>query len=334
MTMMSIPTAKPVAIMLMGPTASGKTNIALKLFDEMDCELINVDSAQFFKGMDIGTAKLSEKELQRYPHRMMSFLDPTQSYSIAQFQYDILAEISDILDRGKTPLLIGGSMMYFKVLIEGMSQLPKTDPLIRQHVESIYKDKGLLHMHEWLSSLDSDSALRLHVNDTQRVLRAIEVCLMGNKTMTAYLSEGKEALEYPCRWLPIALVPSSRQVLHANIEARFHSMLEQGFLREVEQLYQRSDLHANLTSMRSVGYKQAWAYLEGRMSYNEMIEKAVISTRQFAKRQFTWLRGWSDELAIYDSTPVLEATLEQRDARFIALFENIYDDIILNINRK
>lgn len=320
---------KPPAILLMGPTASGKTALAQKLCDEYPCDIINVDSAQFYKGMNIGTAKPDEEELAAYPHRLLSFLDPTDHYSVAQFQKDVLIEIEDILAQNRIPLLVGGSMMYFKVLVEGMSHLPETDKALRKELEEKMQEKGLVHMHRWLKRLDPQTAERLHMNDTQRILRALEVCLSGEKTMSQLLEQGREVPEFPCRWVQIGLFPENRALLHERIEVRFKQMLEQGFVAEVEKLYKRPDIDKNLPALRAVGYKQVWEYLDGALAYENMQERGIIATRQFAKRQYTWLRSWKD-IQFFDNSRTFALSNIEREK----VEASFFDEVIGHLNQK
>lgn len=284
---------KPAAIFLMGPTASGKTDLAMMLSDQLPVEIISVDSALIYKDMSIGTAKPSTKELAAYPHHLIDILDPAESYSAAQFREDALALMEEITQRGKIPLLVGGTMMYFKVLLEGMSELPQASSVIREEIEKTANDKGWEFVHQQLASVDQESAQRIHPNDPQRLQRALEVYRLSGKTMTEHrLLEQQQKDEFPFNVVQFALAPEQRATLHQRIAARFERMLDDGFEAEVQKLYQRKDLHQSLPSIRAVGYRQMWQYLEGELSWEEMHEKGVVATRQLAKRQFTWLRGW------------------------------------------
>ncbi|MGJ8693237.1 MAG: tRNA (adenosine(37)-N6)-dimethylallyltransferase MiaA [Thalassotalea sp.] len=274
----------------MGPTASGKTALAMALYDNLPCDIISVDSALVFKGMDIGTAKPTAQELEKYPHRLIDLIDPAQSYSAADFCKDALREIAEIQARGRIPLLVGGTMMYFKSLIEGISPLPEADASIRKQIESEAAALGWAAMHEQLEVFDPVSAKRIHQNDPQRLTRAIEVYRLTGKSLTELTEIKGKKLGGDV--IQLAITPSDRKTLHQRIEQRFDIMMQQGFEQEVVKLKQRPDLHENLPSIRCVGYRQMWQYLNNEFSYDEMIFKGVCATRQLAKRQLTWLRSW------------------------------------------
>lgn len=284
---------KPQAVFLMGPTASGKTDLAMHLVQESNCEIISVDSAMVYKGLNIGSAKPSADELALAPHRLIDICDPSESYSAARFRDDALREMAQITAEGKTPLLVGGTMLYYKALLEGMNNLPDSNPEIRQALQLELEQTGLVKLHHQLQQVDPISAKRINPNDPQRTLRALEVYRMTGKPLSQLHAE-QEQQEFPYQTLQIAIAPQDRAFLHQRIELRFQQMMEQGFLQEVENLYQREDLHSDLPAIRSVGYRQMWQYLSGEMSLDEAIERAIIATRQLAKRQFTWLRSWSD----------------------------------------
>lgn len=282
-------TKNPV-ITIMGPTASGKTDLAMALSDEINGEIISVDSALIYKNMDIGTAKPTQDELVQYPHKLISFLDPKEVYSAADFRSDAITEIQNAYDNGKTPILVGGTMMYFKSLIEGISKLPEADETIRAEIEALANDKGWHYIHQELAKIDPDSAARIHPNDPQRINRAYEVYRISGQTMTELMKAEKESIPFPVQ--QFAFQCEDKTLLHERIEQRFHIMLEQGFKSEVEALYSRGDLHLDLPSMRSVGYRQMWEHLDGKLDWDEMIFRGVVATRQLAKRQLTWLRSW------------------------------------------
>lgn len=284
------PERLPPVICLMGPTASGKTALAMALYDNLPCDIISVDSALVFKGMDIGTAKPTAQELEKYPHRLIDLIDPAQSYSAADFCKDALREIAEIQARGRIPLLVGGTMMYFKSLIEGISPLPEADASIRKQIESEAAALGWAAMHEQLEVFDPVSAKRIHQNDPQRLTRAIEVYRLTGKSLTELTEIKGKKLGGDV--IQLAITPSDRKTLHQRIEQRFDIMMQQGFEQEVVKLKQRPDLHENLPSIRCVGYRQMWQYLNNEFSYDEMIFKGVCATRQLAKRQLTWLRSW------------------------------------------
>ena len=290
----------PPAIFLMGPTASGKTDLALQLARELPCEIISVDSALIYRGMDIGSAKPSSEILQAYPHHLVDIIDPAQNYSAAQFREDALAAMADITARGRIPLLVGGTMLYYKALTDGLASMPAADPQMRAALEQQAATEGWAALHAELEQVDPVSAERIHPNDPQRIMRALEVWRVSGQSMTehrahqALQKQASNSGHLPYNVATFAIAPQQRSVLHERIARRFQLMLEQGFLAEVEALWQRGDLHADLPSIRAVGYRQAWAYLQGDYTYDEMIERGIIATRQLAKRQFTWLRSWAD----------------------------------------
>jgi len=292
----------PPAIFLMGPTASGKTDLAIELARVLPCEIVSVDSALVYRGMDIGTAKPSRELLAEFPHRLIDIRDPAESYSAAEFRSDALAAMAEITAAGRIPLLVGGTMLYFKALLEGLADMPSADPQVRAQLEAQAGEQGWPALHAELARVDPESAARIHPNDPQRLVRALEVYRVSGLSMTEHrrrqvlqnLHAGAplgEALPYTVAHLAIA--PEQRQVLHERIARRFRLMLEQDFVAEVEALYARGDLHLGLPSMRSVGYRQVWEYIEGHLTRDEMCERAIVATRQLAKRQFTWLRSWS-----------------------------------------
>ncbi|EAS41040.1 tRNA (adenosine(37)-N6)-dimethylallyltransferase MiaA [Photobacterium profundum] len=282
----------PQAIFLMGPTASGKTDLAIRLREQLPVELISVDSALIYKGMDIGTAKPDERELSLAPHRLIDIRDPAQSYSAGDFRTDALKEMADIVAEGRIPLLVGGTMLYYKALLEGLSPLPASDPDVRAGIEREAQEKGWQFLHEELVRIDPVSGARIHPNDPQRLSRALEVFRISGKTLTELTKTQGEPLPY--RVHQFAIAPKDRAVLHQRIEQRFENMIEAGFEEEVRALYQRGDLHPDLPSIRCVGYRQMWDYLGGNCDLDEAVFRGVCATRQLAKRQITWLRGWKD----------------------------------------
>ena len=284
-----INSALPV-IAIMGPTASGKTGLALDIAAKVESEVISVDSALVYKGMDIGTAKPTQEEQAGVVHHLIDIIDPAQSYSVSQFVNDTNALIGDILARGKVPILAGGTMMYFNALINGISPLPKSDEKIRDEITQQAQRLGWSKLHDELRGVDPISGERIHPNDPQRITRALEVYRSTGKTLTHW--QQQEGERCPYNIAQFAIAPADRAVLHERIATRFDLMLEQGFENEVVKLYERSDLHEDLPSIRSVGYRQMWQYLDGQLSYAEMRERGIIATRQLAKRQLTWLRGW------------------------------------------
>lgn len=283
---------EPPVIFLMGPTASGKTALAMALCDVLPCDIISVDSALVFKGMDIGTAKPTADELVAYPHQLIDIRDPSESYSAADFCQDALKAIAKSRKNGRIPLLVGGTMMYFKSLIDGISPLPEADKNIRNAIELEAADKGWLAMHEELQSIDPVSAQRIHPNDPQRLARAIEVYRKTGNTLTQ-LTEIKGD-KVSGNVLQFAIAPKERSDLHARIELRFKQMIAQDFEQEVIALKKRGDLHLDLPAIRCVGYRQMWQHLAGEYDRDEMIFKGICATRQLAKRQLTWLRSWQD----------------------------------------
>ncbi len=290
--------AAPLAVAIMGPTASGKTAAALEIARHIPCEIISVDSALVYREMDIGTAKPTAGELASVPHHLIDILDPTEAYSAMQFRNDALRLAQDIRARGKLPLLVGGTMLYFKVLRDGLDDLPEADPEVRARLDEEAARDGVPAQHARLAKLDPDTAARLKPNDSQRIQRALEIIELTGKPMSALLTQ-KTAAALPFTLLPLALEPSDRAVLHERIARRFDLMLENdGLLNEVRKLRARGDLHLGLPSMRCVGYRQAWEHLDGQYDRAEMRERGVIATRQLAKRQITWLRSTPERVVI------------------------------------
>lgn len=287
-------TDKPLAIAVMGPTAAGKTDLAIALSDQLRCDIISVDSALVYRGMNIGTAKPTAAELAKSPHRLIDIRDPAEAYSAADFVRDATREMRDIAATGRTPLLVGGTMLYFKSLLEGLSPIPPSDPLIRQQIEAEAAQFGWPHLHRELQRVDSAVADRLHPNHSQRIGRALEVFRGTGRPLSEWQATAGVGAAAEWTWVQIAVAPQRRSVLHQRIAQRFDAMLEAGFLDEVRTLYRRGDLHADLPSMRSVGYRQAWQFLEGACDYAAMREAGIAATRQLAKRQLTWLRNWHD----------------------------------------
>ena len=283
---------RPTVVFLMGPTASGKTALAIELAKRLPCDIISVDSALVYRGMDIGTAKPTAAEQAQAPHRLLDLIDPTEAYSAADFRRDALREIESIVAQGRIPLLVGGTMLYYKALLEGLSPLPAADPIIRQAIETEAEQIGWDALHAQLQQIDPVSAARIHPNDPQRLSRALEVYRISGKTLTELTQTKGEQLPY--RTLQFAIAPTDRELLRQRIAERYQLMLSQGFEQEVQALYQRGDLHADLPSIRCVGYRQMWEYLEGKMSYDEMVYRGIVATCQLAKRQMTWLRGWEN----------------------------------------
>lgn len=278
----------PPAIFLMGPTAAGKTDLAFALHVELPVEVISVDAAQVYRGMDIGTAKPTPAERARVPHRLIDIRDPADAYSAAQFCADALREMAAITAAGRIPLLSGGTLFYFRALEHGLAELPSADPMLRAEIAARAAESGWSALHAELALLDAASAAKIDPHDAQRIQRALEiVALTGHPRAHAQ----PRAAAFPYRAIKLCIAPAERKLLHARIAARFEAMLARGLIAEVELLYRRGDLTPALPSMRTVGYRQIWAYLAGELNYTDMAARAVFATRQLAKRQLTWLRA-------------------------------------------
>lgn len=283
----------PPAIFLMGPTASGKTALAVELVRHLPVEIIGVDSGQIYRSMDIGTAKPDADTLRVAPHRLIDIREPGQSYSAAEFRTDALHEMHEITASGRIPLLVGGTMLYFRALEHGLSPLPVADAGVRAQLETQAAEQGWTALHARLARVDPVAAARIHQNDPQRIQRALEVYELTGTSMTDLIaSQAREPLPY--RVCKLAVAPKDREVLRERIARRFHQMIEQGFMEEVEALYARGDLDLNMPAIRAVGYRQIWHYLQGKYSRAEAIERGIIASRQLAKRQMTWLRSDTD----------------------------------------
>ncbi|WP_255874129.1 tRNA (adenosine(37)-N6)-dimethylallyltransferase MiaA [Microbulbifer elongatus] len=279
----------------MGPTASGKTDLAMAISDQLPVELISVDSALVYRGLDIGSAKPTPEELARYPHRLIDICDPAERYSVGRFRSDALAAMEEISGRGKIPLLVGGTMLYFRALLQGMAEMPEADPAFRAEIEARAQREGWPALHEELRKVDPALAAELHPNHSVRIERALEVYHLSGKTMTQLRAE--QAQTSPVAHFDVqqlAIVPEDRSILHRRIAERFERMLENGFLDEVKSLRTRGDLHKDLPAIRAVGYRQVWEYLDGDINYDEMVAAGIAATRQLAKRQLTWLRRWPE----------------------------------------
>ncbi len=298
---------RPPAIFLMGPTAAGKTGLALDLAEQFPLDIISVDSALVYRGLDIGTAKPDETLLGRVPHALIDIREPVQNYSAAEFRQDALAEMAAITRRGRVPLLTGGTMLYFKALAGGLADLPAANQELRARIEKRAQEVGWQVLHAELEAKDPQTAARIHPNDPQRIQRALEVIeLSGRKMSDLYREQAQQQRgDWEYRVLKMIVCPQPRQELHARIERRFLQMLDQGFMDEVKALRARGDLNPLLPSMRCVGYRQAWSHLDGELTFDEMCQKALAATRQLAKRQLTWLRRERGALW-YD--PELEST--------------------------
>lgn len=282
--------SRPRAILLMGPTASGKTDLAIELAQHYPLDLISVDSALIYRGMDIGTAKPDAATLRRYPHALVDILDPAESYSAWRFVQEATALIEHSHGAGRIPLLVGGTMLYFHALQQGMNALPESDPRLRAQLETERRERGLQALHQELQRVDPASAGRIRPGDSQRTLRALEVYRQAGVPLSQLQAGAARAPAID--FIPILLDAPDRALLHRRIEQRFRRMLEQGFEDEVRVLRARGDLHPELPSMRCVGYRQMWDYLEGNLNREQLVERAVIATRQLAKRQLTWLRKY------------------------------------------
>lgn len=278
-------------ICLMGPTGAGKTPLALKLAEKLPVEIVSVDSVMVYRGMDIGSAKPAPAILHMIPHHLIDMVDPIDPYSAGRFVTDAMRAISAIQAKGKIPLLVGGTMLYFRALLMGLSNLPKADSRIREEILRDAAEKGWVYLHQQLTKIDPEAARRIHENDSQRIARALEVHAITGKP----LSHSQGHMVSPVKDMPViqlAIAPHDRALLHARIAKRFDLMLKEGLIAEVEKLFQCSDLSPQLPSIRSVGYRQVWAYLAGDIAKEEMREQAIAATRQLAKRQLTWLRSW------------------------------------------
>ena len=288
-----------LVIFLLGPTASGKTALALELAKKIDVEIISVDSALVYTQMDVGTSKPNAEELASVPHHLINIISPEQAYSAADFRRDALRLIAEIQSRGRIPLLVGGTMLYYRALEQGLSSLPSADDGLRRELEQELKEKGVQHLHQRLAEIDPESAARIHPNDPQRITRAIEVYELSGKPMSVWWAE-QQAQSFPYPLLKIGLAPQERAILHERIALRFEQMLQQGFVDEVRHLRENPALNLDLPSMRCVGYRQVWQYLDGEFDYETMKDKGIAATRQLAKRQLTWMRS-EKNLVLFDS---------------------------------
>ena len=291
---------RPPVIFLMGPTASGKTDLAIALCQKLPCDIISVDSSQVYRSMDIGTAKPEPEVLRDSPHRLIDICDPGEAYSVGEFLRDARREIDAISAAGRIPLLVGGTMLYFKALREGIADLPPANEKIRADIEQQAADNGWPFVHALLAEVDPEGAAAIHPNHSQRISRALEVYRVSGLSLSQLIKQqlekgcGVPPLEKDYRIVQLALIPTDRAALHQRIEQRFRAMLDAGFIDEVKALRLRGDLNTGLPSVRAVGYRQIWAHLDGECTYDEMLARGVAATRQLAKRQLTWLRGWTD----------------------------------------
>ena len=315
-TARTAPDRLPPAILIMGPTASGKTAAAMALADRLPVELISVDSAQVFRDMDIGTAKPDRETLARYPHRLIDLISPEERYSAAKFRADALAAMAEITAAGKVPVLVGGTMLYFLALLNGLAELPKADPALRASIDADAAAQGWPAMHARLATLDPETAARLHSTDSQRIQRALEICLLAGRPMSALLAESEQE-KPPYDFLQLALLPSDRSVLHERIARRFDEMLLAGLEDEVSQLREKYTLSLDLPSMRCVGYRQVWEAQDGLMPKREMRDRGIFATRQLAKRQITWLGNSFAAETLDCLSPTLSADVLARSERFL-----------------
>lgn len=297
------------ALFILGPTASGKTALTLALAQQQPIEIISVDSALVYRGMDIGTAKPSRAEQAICPHHLIDIIEPTEAYSAAQFAADAQRLIHEIHARGRLPVLVGGTMLYVKALLEPLTELPESDAQIRAQIDAQAADLGWPAMHAQLAQIDPITAARIEPNDAQRINRALEIFHISGKPMAEWLAEDTTTHELSFKPILTALIPEPRAILHERINQRFVTMLNEGFLDEMRTLRARGDLHLGLPSMRCVGYRQAWEHLDGAYGYDELIEKGQAATRQLAKRQMTWIRGMS-QIQVFDSAKLTAANTD------------------------
>ena len=294
------------ALVITGPTASGKSSLAIELAKHVDLEIISADSVQVYRGMDIGAAKPPQAILESIPHHLISVRQPTETYSAAEFRKDILKLVPEIRGRGRLPVIVGGTMLYLKILKQGLAELPKADQTIRQEINELAREKGWESVYQELKSIDPDSARRIKPTDSQRLQRAIEVYRLAGATMTELQKIEPSPCPFPLK--EVGILPFDRTKLHESISRRFHLMLERGFVEEVVALKSNSCNHRELPAMRAVGYRQIWSYLDGDIDYQNMVRTSIFATRQLAKRQYTWLRNW--ENMIFMDKPDLTEVLK------------------------
>ena len=305
--------AQPRAIFIMGPTASGKTALSIQLAKRFDGEIISVDSAMVYRGMDIGTAKPTLQEQEGVPHHLIDILDPSEAFSTGQFRHLALEKMAEISQRGRLPILVGGTMLYFNALLNGLAELPPADPEIRRRLDHLLQEKGKDFLHQWLAEIDPDAAKRIHPNDPQRIQRALEVYEISGRPISDFFTAQQNQIPYQIK--NIKLVPADRKVLHEKIAKRFGNMLNEGLVDEVRRLFERGDLDESMPAIRAVGYRQVWSYLRGEIDYEVMREKGIVATRQLAKRQFTWLRKLHEGQDFVSD----QAQLFEKIIKFIAL---------------
>lgn len=303
----------PPAVCLMGPTAAGKTDLAVTLVEQLPMDIISVDSVMVYRGMDIGSAKPDPDTLARAPHRLIDIRDPAEAYSAAQFREDALIEMAEISGEGRIPLLVGGTMLYFRALLSGLSSLPSADAGIRTRLEAEAEVEGWASLHRRLADVDAAAAARIHPNDPQRIQRALEVYELTGIPLSELQQQQQVDQPLPFRIIKLAVAPAERSILHERIAQRFEQMLRSGLVEEVEGLRQRGDVHLDLPALRAVGYRQVWEFLDGDIDYTEMVERGIIATRQLAKRQFTWLRS-EPSLTLLDS---LDGRLQDKALKYL-----------------
>ncbi|MBA3661579.1 MAG: tRNA (adenosine(37)-N6)-dimethylallyltransferase MiaA [Gammaproteobacteria bacterium] len=296
----------PPIVCLMGPTASGKTPLAIEMIQHFPCEIISVDSAMIYRTMDIGTAKPTPEVLKKAPHRLIDILDPSENYSAGQFLRDVTFHIQAIQSSGKIPLLVGGTMLYFRVLQQGIAQLPHADGATRDSLQAMIAAHGIEKLHQELAQHDPESASRIARHDTQRIQRALEVFYLTGQPLSLLHKLNPPTLP-PYQFYNLIINPENRSTLHERIEQRLKNMVDNGFLNEVKMLFARQDLSATMPSIRSVGYRQAWSYLANEITYDAMVDQILAATRQLAKRQLTWLRKWPDARWFTHDDEVLNA---------------------------
>ena len=285
----------PVAIFIMGPTASGKTDLAIELRKHLPVDLISVDSVQIYRQLDIGSAKPDVSTLTDHPHRLIDIKDPVEAYSVAEFLHDARQQMAEITAKGRIPLLVGGSMLYFKILLEGLSDLPEADQGVRDEIQRHADEFGWPSLYHELQQIDPQTAKKLHPNHSQRIQRALEVYKLTGLSMSELqVAAANNGIRDHYKVVQFSLIFNDRAVLHRRIEQRFEQMMTKGLLAEVNDLYRRGDLHPNLPSMRAAGYQQIWQHLDGYCSLDEAVQKSIIASRQLAKRQITWLRNWPE----------------------------------------
>ena len=294
----------------MGPTGVGKTDLAIELYEDLDINIISVDSVQIYKHLNIGSGKPSSKVLEQYPHDLIDILKPHESYSTSQFQDDVIDSIRNAFRTKRIPLLVGGTMMYFHHLVNGISRLPSVDGQIRLRVQEEFEEKGIHEMYRYLQKIDKNSSIKIHQNDTQRIKRAIEVFLATGKELSKWQAENKKEINQvisESNLIQIAIKPQDKDIHRENIAKRFKRMIDTGLIEEVEGILERKGMSANSQSMKSVGYRQVCEYLAGDYSLDDMIDRAINSTRQLAKRQMTWMRSWDNIIFLENNSSLFRS---------------------------